>query len=173
MGYHISPGLPEEDLERWLAEALQKYGPYKHGGVDFSHADIAPVVMCVVACGDEILLLKRGYGLADANGYWSIVSGFIDFPRPVREIAQTELHEELNIEYSADKILVGASYTLENSAETRSYIVFPCLARLSEKPAIKLDREHTEFAWITRNQLSEYHILADLPHAIDQALSLE
>ena len=172
MSYLISDGILESELSKWLVEAGQKNGKFKDGRVNYTNADIAPVVMITVACGNEILLVKRGYRLADAEGYWSTVNGFIDENKPVKAIAAQELGEELGLKVSTAKIKAGKSYTMKNPKEKRSYIVFPCLVKLSSKPKIVLDREHTEYAWIHRPQLEGYHILDDLPTIIDTALEL-
>jgi ADP-ribose pyrophosphatase YjhB (NUDIX family) len=123
-------------------------------------------------CGDEILLVKRGYGLADANGYWSTVNGFIDEVKPVYKQVIQEVKEELSIDIDQAMIEVRNSYALMNPHEKRSYIVFPCLVSLKLKPNIILDTENTEFAWIKRTELKRYHILNDLPYAIDSALGI-
>jgi 8-oxo-dGTP pyrophosphatase MutT (NUDIX family) len=171
MTYKISAGIPESSLKRWLEEALEKYGLYEGKAVNYTHADIAPIVMCTVRCDDEILLVKRGYGLADAEGYWSIITGFIDEAKPVQGIAKQELQEELGLTIDANDIKVAASYTLQNPKEKRQYIVFPCLIDLESKPEITLDREHTDYTWTTRDKLESFHILDDLPYAIDTALA--
>lgn len=164
--------MSEDELSEWLVEAGQKYGIFKDGRVNYTNADIAPVVMITVVCGDEILLAKRGHGLADAEEYWSTVNGFIDENKPVKAIAAQELSEELGLNVGSARIKVGKSHTMKNSKEKRSYIVFPCLVKLSSKPKIVLDTEHTEYAWIHRPQLEGYHILDDLPIVIDTALEL-
>ncbi len=53
--------------------------------------------MCTVLVGEEILLVKRGYNLADAEGYRSTVNGFIDEVKPVKQIAKQEALEELSL----------------------------------------------------------------------------
>jgi ADP-ribose pyrophosphatase YjhB (NUDIX family) len=128
--------------------------------------------MITAASTGEILLVKRGCGLADAEGYWSTVNGFIDEDKPVAEIASQELKEEIGLETSPQKIKVGPSYTVSNPKEKRRYIVFPCLIKLDAKPRVILDREHTDFTWIKRGELKHYHILDDTPHTIDAALNL-
>lgn len=173
MSYTITDGIEEAELKPWLETALKKYGRYKGEGVNFTDADRAPVVMCTVVCGDELLLVKRAYGLADAEGYWSTVNGFIDQIKPVREIAQQELREELSLDVGLDDIMVAKSYTLENPKEKRKYVVFPCLVTLKARPEIVLDRENTDFVWTRREQLSNYEMLDDLPLAIDLALKLQ
>jgi 8-oxo-dGTP pyrophosphatase MutT (NUDIX family) len=170
--YEITDGIPESQLPAWLAEAAAQHGQLADGRINYTDAEIAPVVMCTVACGSEILLVKRGYGLADANGYWSTVNGFVDEAVGVAEIARREIAEELGVAVKAAAIAVGDSYTLRNPKEKRRYIVFPCLLALKTQPEIQLNEENTDFAWIRRPQVESYHILDDLPHAIDSALAL-
>lgn len=172
MSFKITSGIEEAKLSGWLEKALVKYGIYEGKAVNYTYAAKAPIVMCTVVCGDKLLLVKRGYGLADAEGYWSTVNGFIDEVKPVKEIAQQEAKEELGLYVSLNDIKVAKSYTLENPKEKRKYIVFACLITLKSKPKIILDREHTDYAWITRNQLKSYEMLDDLPYAIDTALGL-
>lgn len=173
MPFKITKGIEETDLNNWLKKAFQRYGIYEGQSVNYTNADIAPIVMCTVIYDTEMLLVKRGYGLADANGFWSTNNGFIDQFKPVNEIAQQEIHEELSVDVTTEQIKVGKSYTLENPAEKRKYIVFPCLVTLTKKPKIKLDKEHTEYKWIKRSQLNSFEILDDLPYAIDAALKLK
>lgn len=173
MSYKITGGIPEADLSSWIETALEKYGLYEGKAVNYTHADTAPIVMGTLVYGDELLLVKRGYGLADAEGYWSTVNGFIDEVKPVKEIMQQEVKEELQLDVSLDDILVAKSYTLENPKEKRKYIVFPCLITLMKKPEIVLDREHTDYVWTTREHLKDYEMLDDLPYAIDTALKLK
>lgn len=172
MAYKITPGIAESELKHWLEVALEKYGKYQGEAVNYTKANIAPIVMCTVLVGNEILLVKRAYGLADAEGYWSTVNGFIDQIKPVKEIAAIELQEELGLEVKLENIYVAKSYTIKNPKEKRSYIVFACLITLDSKPTIVLDQEHTDYTWTTRQQLNEFEILDDLPYAIDRALEL-
>lgn len=172
MTYVISAGLSEVELTNWLRNAAKKYGTFEDGRVDYTKAPIAPIVMCTITCDDEIFLAKRGYGLADAEGYWSTVNGFIDEVKRVKQQAQQEVKEELGITITLQQIRCGKSYTLQNPKEKRQYIVFPCHVSLPKKPTITLDSEHTKFAWIKREALNSYHILDDLPYAVDAALKV-
>lgn len=172
MDYVIKPGIKESELSAWLADAAGKYGTFKDGRVNYKDAPLAPVVMCTLKCGDKILIAKRGQGLADANGYWSTINGFIDEDKPVAAIAAQEFSEELGLEIDPSRIKVAPSYRLKSQAEKREYIIFPCLAVVDSEPQIKLDYEHTAFKWIKREQLENYHILDDLPLVVDAALKL-
>lgn len=173
MSYQTGPGLPERELPAWLAAAARRLGTFADGRVNYKRADLAPAVMCVLLVGDEFLLAKRGHGLADANGVWSIINGFIDEPKPVAAIAANELAEELGLTVDPAQIKVAPSILVSQNTEARDYIIFPCLVRLAQKPAIRLDREHTDYAWIKRPALDKYDFLPDLPLIIDTALGLK
>lgn len=173
MGYKISEGITESELAIWLKAAASNYGVFDDGRVNYKEAKIAPIVMCSVIYGSQILLVKRAYGLADAEGYWSTVNGFIDEIKPVKEQVKQEISEELGLTVANSQIRVGKSYTLMNPKEKKNYIVFPCLVELEAKPKIVLDHENTEFTWIKREELDKYHILNDLAYSIDSALKLQ
>lgn len=172
MNYQISDGISENELSTWLTKAAKKYGTFEDGRIDYTNADIAPVVMCTLVCRGKIFIAKRGHGLADANGYWSTVNGFIDQDKPVAQIAAQEFIEELSLKLDPLDIKVATSLTIKSQLEKRSYIIFPCLAVVEKEPKITLDYEHTEFTWIDRKDLEKYHILDDLPLVIDAALKL-
>ena len=172
MSYRITAGLPEDQLPRWLEKAAKEYGVFDDGRINYKEADTAPIILCVVACEKEFLLLKRGYGLADAEGYWSVVTGFIDAVKPIKQQIIQEIHEETGLSVEESVITTGKSYTLENSQEKRQYIIFPSIVRLTSKPHIRLDHEHTDQTWITKSELASFHILDDLPYALDVALGL-
>ena len=171
MDYRIEPGIAEADLPKWLENAAKKWGTFNDRRVNYIDADIAPIVMCTIVYKDNILLVKRGYGLADANGYWSTVNGFIDEVKPVYKQVIQEIKEELSIDIKKTMVTVKDSYTLKNPKEKRSYIVFPCLVRLNSEPKIILDEENTDYRWIARSELESYYILEDLPYVIDSALA--
>lgn len=170
MSYKISQGLDENDLSDWLDEAAAKYGKFDDGRVDYTEADIAATVMCTLRCGDKILLVRRDKNVSDAAEYWSTVNGFIDEKKPIAEVAQQEIKEELNVNVDVSNIIVRKSYTLENPKEKRKYIVYPCLVELNELPEIALNVENTEYAWVSLPEIETFDILDDLPYAIDSAL---
>jgi ADP-ribose pyrophosphatase YjhB (NUDIX family) len=170
--YKVSQGISENNLAKWLEQAAKKFGTFEDGRVNYTNADKAPIILCVVMYTDELLLLKRGFGLADAEGYWSVVTGFIDQVQPIKSQITQEIKEEIGLTVNERSIKVGQSYTLRNPQEKRQYIIFPSVIRLSSKPAINLDHEHSEYVWIQRSQLGDFRILDDLPYAINIALAL-
>ncbi|HET8991655.1 MAG TPA: NUDIX domain-containing protein [Candidatus Saccharimonadales bacterium] len=172
MSHQISQGISQTELKSWLENALKHFGLYKNQGINYTDADIAPIVMCTIKVGDQILIVKRANNLADANAYWSTVNGFIDQIKDVREIASNELDEELGLKVAVTNINVASSYTLKNTDEKRQYIVFPCLIELQTKPPIVLNGENTEYRWIKPEEITAFNILSDLPYAVERALQL-
>lgn len=172
MDYVSGAGISQDELPGWLKKAAEHYGTFSDGRVNYTDAELAPALMCTVLCQDEILLMKRSHGLADANGYWSVVNGFIDEDRPVNELAANELLEELGWRADPNDIKVASSIQLKSQHEKRAYYIFPCLYQTDKKQPITLDYEHTEFKWIKRAELEKFHILDDLPLVVDSALKL-
>jgi NADH pyrophosphatase NudC (nudix superfamily) len=109
MNFTITQGIREAELNKWLRDAATKFGTFTDGRVNYTDADIAPIVMYTVRFGDEMLLVKRSYGLADAEGYWSTVNGFIDEVKPVKAQVKQEIREVLGLHVSDMQVRVGAS----------------------------------------------------------------
>lgn len=173
MDFTISDAIDETELPKWLEDAAQKYGTFDDGRVDYTNSPIAPIVMCTIVHGEKMLLVKRGHGLADANGYWSTVNGFIDELKSPAEFAVQEIDEELGFKIKTTQVKTAPSYSVKGMKERRTYIVFPCLVKLDKEPKIKLNEENTDFKWIDRSELESFNILSDLPVAVDAALKLE
>ncbi len=164
--------MPESHLPHWLRHAAARFGTFEDGRVNYTHADIAPIILCMVSCGPELLILKRAHHLAGARGYWSGVSGFIDTQASVKRHVQIELEEELGLFVPQVDIRLGDSFMIKYSAGTMSHHVWPAHVSFAIKPDITLDDEHTDYAWVTRGDLANYHVFADLPYIIDRALAI-
>ncbi len=173
MNYKITDGLEQKDLNQWLKKAISKYGTFADGRINYKSANIAPIIMCTVIYQNKILLVKRNRSLTDARNYWSTVNGYIDKIKPIKQLVAQKIKVELGLDINTQFIKIASSYTLDNSKEIRQYIVFPCLITLDTEPTIILNQENTEFSWITRDKLTSYFILDDLPIAIDNALNLD
>ena len=170
MSYTIKPGISAAELPNWIKRAAKKLSTFEDGRVNYQNAEIAPIVMCTIVYKDKLLLVKRSSNLADANGFWSTVNGFIDEIKPVYQQVIQELREELQVVVDSSMIQVRKSYILKNPLEKRDYLVFPCLVLLAKKPKIILDSENTNYVWIKRAELIDYDTLDDLAFAIDCSL---
>ena len=199
MRYEISKGMAVKDLPAWMVRASEDLGTFtdkKTGRVciNYRKADIAPVVMAMLtykSCEDQkqrLLLAKRVEGERDASGMWSLIDGLIDDVDSLAAITHRELTasrlvkshvireaiEETGIEVSERQVTLGASYWLQNPSERRGYYVFPArvdLGELEAPPQVVLNEEHSDYAWVLREQINQrrFPMLADTTTCIDLA----
>ncbi|MCH7568695.1 MAG: NUDIX domain-containing protein [Nanoarchaeota archaeon] len=149
-------------------EGLPKF---EDGRIDYHNSKRAPVLICFVKFNDEILILKRSENVMVYKGKWNGVGGFLDEDKSVEEKVLEELKEELDIDKEVVKeIKVRDSYELFDEEIDRTWIIFPVLAELSEKPEIKLDREHTEYKWIRPSEIEEFDFIFKVDEILERAL---
>jgi len=144
---------------------------FPDGRIDFSNSDKAPVLTCVVKYQDKILLLKRSNRVHTYQGKWHTVAGYLDEPKPIRQKALEELEEELDI-HSKDvaRFTAGEPYEFFDDGVTKSWIVHPVLVELKKNPVVTLDWEHTEFKWISPNEVSGYDTVPKLDESLKRVL---
>lgn len=160
---------PQQTFEE-LTEGLPRFDD---GRIDYTHASKAPVLNTVVYCNGEILLVKRSNKVLVYQGMWNGVTGFIDELLPIEDIAKQELSEEITLDESViDAIKITSPYELEDPEVGRTWVVYPVLVVLTQKPVITLDWEHTDFAWINPADLKDYNFVKDYDKSVGIALAL-
>jgi len=133
-----------------LLESLSKDLPKrKDGKIDYTHAKKAAILTIFIKYQDEILLLKRSNDVLTYKGKWNTVAGYLDEIKPIHETIFEELDEELRIQSNdIENINIADSFCFKDKILDMSWIVFPALVKLSKKPDIILNWEHTEYRWI-------------------------
>ncbi|MCK4453768.1 NUDIX domain-containing protein [Candidatus Parcubacteria bacterium] len=169
----------EEKILNTIKEFYKKLPKFPDGRIDYSNADIAPVITVFVKYKDKILLLKRSDKVRTYQGKWNTVAGYLDELKPMREKALEEIQEELKI--NKNNILsfhIGETYRFKDNkvnknlafgknfvsrfARNKTWIVHPVLVELKKLPRIKLDWEHTEYKWIKPKELKKFDIVTNL-----------
>ncbi len=109
----------------------------------------------LIFCKDKFLIIKRSGTARGAHFFWEYPGGRLEFGEQPTEALRREIFEETGIkDFSVLSILnlwsrlktpntqlIGATYLCKTSS---------CNVKLSD--------EHTEYAWITKEELSEYNI---------------
>ncbi len=140
---------------------------FPDGRIDYSNSDKAPVVTCFVRFEDKILLLKRSKRVHTYQGKWHTVAGYIDEPKPIRQKALEELEEELSIpSKDVSRFTAGEPYEFFDEGAKKSWIVHPVLVELKKKPEVRLDWEHTEFKWISPDEVEGYDTVPNLDESL-------
>lgn len=155
------------DLIRSFAERLPHF---PDGRIDYTHADIAPVVTIFVSYQGKVLLLKRSNQVLTYKGKWNTVAGYLDELKPLQEKVFEELSEELGIiKRDIKTIHMGTSYSFTDTNIERTWIVHPVSVELTHKIKIYLDLEHTEYRWIHPSEIKHYDTVPNLPLSLQQS----
>lgn len=161
----------EHELMKRLEDFSELLPKFPDGRIDYTDSPEAPVMAVFVRYKGKILLLKRSDKVIAYGGKWHAIGGFLDEIRPLREKALEELREELGIEEkSVLSISIGARRKVEDKKIGRIWIVYPVLAEMKEEPEIKLDWEHTEYKWISPEELKNHDTTPQLGKIMESAL---
>ena len=160
----------KEEVDELLREfsALPKFSD---GRIDYHSSSRALVLNCFVKFGDEILILKRSDEVLNYKSQWNSIGGFMDEDKPVHEKVFDELKEEIGVDKNViSKITVRDPWRLLDPSINKTWIIFPVLVELREKPEIKLDWEHTDYKWIKPDDITDYDIIYKLEDTMRRAL---
>lgn len=126
----------------------------------------------VVYYEGKILIVKRSQKVGTYRGLWNGISGFIDEPKSIEEFAKQELMEEVAFDERVIASMgVCRPYEVDDQGIGRTWVVYPVLVMLRQKPAITLDWEHTDFAWINPEALKGYEYVKDFDVSVREALA--
>lgn len=153
----------EEKLFETLKKFQKELPHFPDGRIDYSHSNVSPVLTVFISVGEEILLLKRSDKVGTYKGKWNTVAGYLDEVRPLQEKISEELHEELSLPPELIlKISLGKPYKYLDIAISKTWLIHPVFVTLKAKPKIKIDWEHTEYAWIKPSELKKYDVVPGL-----------
>ncbi len=159
-----------EKIPNVVKKAHRSLPHFKDGRIDYSEAEIAPVVVVIVKWENEILLLKRSQEVRTNRGRWGFVAGYMDELKPVVEKGIEELKEETGItKNEVSSISRKGVYRWEYSEGGIEFISHLVLAVLDEKPRVSLSWEHTSYRWVEIDKASNLlssHTLAELEKVI-------
>jgi len=149
-----------------IKDFYNKLPKFADDRIDYTESSTAPVLDVVIKCKDEILILKRGDRVLHYKQRWNILTGFLDEIRPLKDKVLQELKEELGIE-SVSNMKIKQHYEISDKEINKTWIIFPILVELNNKPKIELDWEHTEYKWIEPEQIDDYDAVPGVKQTID------
>lgn len=156
------------NLLKRFSDGLPKF---EDGRIDYSNSDKAPVITVFVRYKDKILLLKRSDKVRTYQGKWNTIAGYLDEVKPIKEKVLEELREEIGIhENNIINIKYFDAYEIDDKKINKIWIVHPVLVEMKEKPEIKLDWEHTEYKWISPDEIRDYDTVIDLYRTLKMVL---
>jgi len=159
-----------DDIDELLKE-FENLPKTSEGRIDYHQSNRALVMNCFVKYKDKILILKRSNQVLNYKRQWNAIGGFIDEDKSIEEKVLEELKEEVCINKdNISEIKVKDSWELHDPEVNKTWIIFPVLVELKEKPEIKLDWEHTEYKWIKPEEISSYDIIYKLEENLKRVL---
>ena len=112
---------------------------------------------CIVLLNEEkkILLLKRSDKTPWQPGKWSLVGGKIDLGENAKEAGIRECGEETGLGIKGNKLIY--CFTMkEDDYEVNFFI------GVSEGSDVRINGEHTEYKWVTPNEIPELETVPNL-----------
>lgn len=160
------------DIQKILKELSKKLPKFPDGRIDYTTSNRCVVLNCFVEYDDKVLLLKRSDKVLNYKGMWNSIAGFIDQFRPVKEKLLEELSEELDIhEDDIKEIFEGKVFESYDDKIDKTWIICPYLVTLNKKKEIKLDWEHTDYAWIEPRDINNYKTVPGLDNTLNRIIS--
>lgn len=160
----------EEQILKIVKENSKNLPCFEDGRIDYTKAIFAPVVIVFIQYNDKILLLRRSDKVLEYKNKWSTVAGFLDELKPITEKVRQELKEELNItDNDIESIHIGDPYEFDDEGIKRIWLRCPALVVLNKKVNIDLDWEHSEYAWISKEEIVGFDIVPDTERTLNQA----
>lgn len=103
----------------------------------------------IVLCCGELLLLRRANYIRKFGGKWCFPGGHIDNNETSKDAIIRELKEETGI--SINDPIFFETYKYTNNDASDVYFV-----ELSDKPSVKISKEHSQFKWVDINYIDKY-----------------
>ena len=117
-------------------------------------------VVIIIDEEDRVLLLKRMQPQKDFAGLWGFPGGDVNKNEALEHCAIRETKEETTLEV-ADLKYVGTERGFVWTYTTRNYV-----------GNVKLDFEHTDYAWVSIEDLPNYKTIPGSKKLIKEALKL-
>ena len=131
----------------------------KPGQKDFTNEKRAPVINCVVQCGNRILLARRSSQVGFYPGLWSGVSGFLDDEKGIEEKAKEELLEEFGVgDRNVIEIVQGTSYEEVDQKYDKVWIIHPVLIKVSSDTVVP-NWEVEDYRWIEPEEVESFELV--------------
>ena len=157
-----------------IRQATASYPRFDDGRIDYTNEHVCFVLNCVVVCGDQVLLTKRGENVITYPGGISGVSGFIDdLDSDLEAIARNELSEEVALPLESIESMAISNMMIEVDEKlNREWHLFAVLVELSNIFTPQTNWENKSAQWFTIEEAWRLPLNVGFPEVLTTALSL-
>ncbi|MBQ3067499.1 MAG: NUDIX domain-containing protein [Oscillospiraceae bacterium] len=106
-------------------------------------------------CKDKFLIVKRSEKARGAHFFWEYPGGRLEFGEQPIEALRREIFEETGIK---DLCVLGILNLWSRLKTPNTQLIGATYLCKTLSYNVKLSEEHTEYAWITKEELPEYNI---------------
>lgn len=135
----------------------------------YQHAKLG--VKGVIFRGGRVLLLHRRKDLMLFPGVWDIPGGGVEVGDSLEDSLVREVREETGFRVRVGRPItawIAHARMVTGKRLTSAIVCYECFTRTSGRPRLDL-REHTEYAWAAREELSRYPFPPNYREAIRSA----
>lgn len=127
--------------------------------------EVVDQTLCKVAavCGDRVLLVKRSKWVKYSRGRWDLPGGALGEGETKLEAAIRECQEEAGLEVLEKDLSLVAEQIGDRNGHKALRVCFKL--KLAEEFEPKLSFEHSEFKWVSKEEILE----TDLPEFYKEA----
>ncbi len=130
------------------------------------------VVTCFLRREGRVLILKRSQDVRTNKGRWAGVSGYVEPGEEPLETAYKELEEETSARPDQLRLVnAGEVQHFLDEEHDIAWAVHPFLFD-DLGVEVRLDWEHTDYAWIEPDKLGEYRTVGGLRRTLAAALDV-
>ena len=130
--------------------------------------DIGLIVHCLVTRkgGAELLILKRSLNEDYLPGVWDVPGGTLEWGEDPFEGVARETKEEVGLLISNARLL--DYYSNVDSGKQKHFVTLIFVTEYEDDQLPTLSEDHSEYAWITKEEAKDYNLLHYLPSFIYQ-----
>lgn len=130
------------------------------------------VVGGVIFHGKKVLILKRTEREKILPNYWELPSGKKLPQEEVESCLVREVKEETGLTIKPILPFSVFEYQVTNENRIQFHTQINYLSELSENRGISLSKEHSDFAWIRRDEMPNHHLSKEVRSVITRAFKL-
>ncbi len=164
--------MTTKDILDFIKECDVTLPHFSGGRIDYTTAPKCPVINVIVVYKQRALLLKRSDKVMAYKGKWNCLGGFLDEVGTIEDKIHEELREELSVLPTlVERIAYVDPIEVVDSVIGRTWLIQPAVVVLKEQPIITLDWEHTDYAWVTEDEIKKYDTVEGLDKLIEKAFA--